>query len=222
MSTNHEQFATASSQLERHGDHIRIDMNHKRGWYPCIGIWRKKYNQDWNLEGTVVLGKADIANCRKFARKFAKCININAINATIDTIEFLREEDFWGMTPEVARYIQAIFEEIKTNRSILSLKSQFEFFTAIPALDLRYFFQNNESLKEFSLLTETSYGPVSRAQVTHISTALRDLSLKTICINCSGFRNNGALEQILSACQKMEGLCTTNEKHSKKVEELIL
>ena len=132
-------------------------------------------------------------------RQFGKSTKTST---AIKTLVLQTEGGFQGITPEIARCLQAFFEEVKENKTIDHFNLDANICTVIPAWNLRYFFNNNDMLNSISLNTER--GMVSLAQSTHLSAALRDLSLNNVNIECNGFTNNGAFEQILFACQKMK------------------
>ena len=114
----------------------------------------------------------------------------------------------WGpeeITPEVVRCPLAFFNEVKENTSIVALSLDIDMCAAIPVPDLRYFFHNNHNLRFVNFVT-TSHRPISLAQSTHLSAALRDLTLENLQFDCSWFANNGAFQQVLFASQKINRL----------------
>ena len=196
MSSN-EQFARACNYLERHGcKHNKrypniIVIDHNPGEPPHI-------KTDTNLLNFPDIHdeQMDVAGWRQFGEAIKTCTAIKALE--------LRAT--WGasqdITPEAAHCLRSCFEGAKENKMFESFHLNTDVCTAIPALDLRYFFNNNHMLS--SVIIITGRNPVSRAQSTHLSAALRNVSFNYLRIICNGFTNNETLEQVLFACQKMK------------------
>ena len=135
-------------------------------------------------------------------RQYGKAIKTNK---NIKQLSLGSVDDSEVVSPEVARCLEAFFNEMKENTSIDIFDLHFCMSTAVSALDLRYFLQNNHALTEVRLL-RNDIGSVFPEESAHISTALRDVSLETLSIDCRDFINNGAFEQILLACRKVKEL----------------
>ena len=194
--TTSEQFARACNQLEGDVDKIEIIIDHDLDRPAYIKADRWKFG--YSLMTVICDKEMHVAGWRQFGK------SIRASD-TIKTLCLRTVGPFQGVTPGIARCMQAFFDEVKENKTIEKFSLYFDVCTAIPALDLRYFFQNDQSLDEVSLSTNRDH--VSLAQSTHLLTALRDLSLKKIIIGpCQQFTNNGAFDQVLFACQKMKEL----------------
>ena len=113
---------------------------------------------------------------------------------------------FQGICCEAAKCLLAFFEEVKENKSIEYFVLDIAVSLAIPSLDLRYFFENNQKLKEIQI--RSSIVSVSPEQSAHISMALRDIPFESLYIKCHSdtFTNNGAFEKILFSCLKVKKL----------------
>ena len=195
MATNNEQFARACNQLERLFDMIEISIHHDLDHPACIKAHTSQFI--YSHETVIHDEEMDVDGWRQFGKSIKT-------SDTIKTLLLQTAEAFQGSTPEIARCIRALFEEVKENKSIYRLVISFDVCSVIPVLDLRYFFQNDPCLSELDLFTFRHQ--VSLAESNHLHAALRDLSLKKLRINCSGFTNNGGFDQVLFACRKMEGL----------------
>ena len=196
MSSN-EQFERACNYLEGHGCNqnkrypniIVIDIN--PGEPPHIKTETNLLNfPDIHDE------EMDVARWRQFGKYITTCTAIKAL--ALRTIHGA----FQDITPEAAHCLRSCFDEIKENKTVENFHLYIDLCTAIPALDLRYFFQNNHMLSSVIIITHRD--SVSRAQSTHLSAALRNMSFNYLRIICNGFTNNGAFQQVLLACQKMK------------------
>ena len=193
MSAN-EQFANACNELQQwHVIRVQIIIHHDLDYPPSMTASTQIVGD--SFDSAIQDYEMDVAGWRQFG---------NSIKTSTYSIRCLELETNWqfhGITPGIAQCLQAFFDEVKENKTIEKFSLYFDICTAIPALDLRYFFQNDHSLNEVNF--SSVFGSVSPAQSNHLLTALRDLSLKKISIRCSGFANNGAFEQVLFACQMM-------------------
>jgi hypothetical protein len=105
------------------------------------------------------------------------------------------------------------FDELKNNTSakVLRLNPRI-----IPSFDLAFFLRHNPNIGCLSIDSEDEEDQVSLEQATIISSALQGVQLNELFrleIETANFRDNGAFEQILSACRGVELLkvrCDTN------------
>lgn len=197
MTTN-DQFARACNQVE---GQKRIQIEIYQGqqgefqWSALLGSY-DILDDMLDIMNRVICDKEmDVASWRQFGKSIKTSTTIKELSL----MGVLQETN-----PEVAQCLRAFFEEINENKTIVALEIHFNVCMAIPALDLRKFFQNNHRLRQVTFRANDRW--ISPAQSAHLSAVLRDLSLKNIIIDCIRFANDGTFEQVLFACQKMKRL----------------
>ena len=201
MSTN-EQFAKACDSLEGgNGDRFWVIYKHDRERSPCINA-----KQD-DIFGRVVHDttyticdeEMDIAGWRQYGKSIKISYAIRTLFLVTSGLE-----DNSSISPAGAQCLQAFLEEVKENKSIVSIKISYDILSTALAMELRRFFENNLKLRDVMIMYRGN-STVTPAQSAYLSTALRDVSLKKLYIRCFSavFTNNGAIEQILSACGKV-------------------
>ena len=214
MSTDiKEKFARACNQIEGGRIHqISVSYLHPPGSSPKLMIR--------NNDGRVVSGsyiqnfRVDFTDSEMNAdlwRQYGKSIKISN---EVKQFDFLGQEQ--EVSPEATQCLQAFFEELKENTSIEKFGiNNITLGTAISALDLRYFFQNNNTLRDTTIVIGQQ---VTQAQSAKIATALRDVSMNMVFIRgyarggrLGGFFHNEAFKQIISACQRVGLLGCTLE-----------
>ena len=132
MTTN-EQFARACNQLEGEVEGIEIIIHQSEG------------EPDLPSSILVLIDNTDIRNSDIYDeemdvdgwRKFGKSIKTSN---KVNKLWLQMIEPFQGIAPEIVRCLHAFFEEIKENKTVEEFHSD-DVCTAIPTLDLRYFFQ---------------------------------------------------------------------------------
>ena len=142
----------------------------------------------------------DVRTWREYGQSVKRSKTIKSLHLTIEIHG--APDRLIDITPERAQCFRAFFEKAKGNQSILWIKFDMRLITAVSPLDLGYFIENNKSLSSVELWGSC---PVSRAQSAHVFTALLDKPLNSIWIECF-FVDNGAYEQILLACKKVNSL----------------
>ena len=192
MSVN-EQFVTACNRLEEaRVEDLYVNYKHLPGLSPSIEVATNSNTTGLNTD--IRDKEMNVAGWRRYGKSIKT-------NNTVKYFSCSGGRD--GFSPEAAQCLQVFFEELKENTSIEKITFSHAFSTAISALDLRYFFQNN--LRRISL---HDYGhSITLAQSAHLSAALRDIDFEDILITCGhGIFSNEAFEQLLSACRKVKML----------------
>ena len=193
-----EQFVRACNRLDEWTvKSIQVCFMNVRGRSPFIKARSLEFGSDsWNSE----IHDEEMGDAGWSWRQYGKAIKNS------EEVELLFLQSAGESLPEADQCLQTFFEEVKENKSIKSLYLDIPMSMSVSAMDLRYFFQNNVKLQQIRL---GSISLVSPVQSIHVATALRDVNLErfSICIDCNDmFTNNGTLEQIIWACQKVKTL----------------
>lgn len=130
-------------------------------------------------------------------RRYGQYVKTSAIKRVNFKVEQEIDSDH-EILPEAARCLEAFFMELKEHESIVYISFDMRIVTAIPQMDLRYFFLNSDSALEVRL---SSRNPVSLAQSTHVSASFKDVPLEKLQIGSMNFIRNGSFEQILVAAK---------------------
>jgi hypothetical protein len=171
---------------------------------------------DINFFHGVILGEAHKTYCYTIHNEDCTHLAIwrrlaTAINST-HTISHLvlsyddLDDDYEFNAPLIVRNqcVESFYEELKNNKSIVHLEmSHFNFDVVLSSSMLGYFLQNNTSIEKLTLVSRT---PVTLERSNVLSSGLVNAKLKEIEMRHCRFENNGAFEQIVSACTGVETL----------------
>ena len=189
---NNQQFAEACNLLEGEWPPAEIEVCICEFPHPHISV---STGGSLSMPSKFIDREMQPANWRRYGQSVKKCYSIKDVQLSLND-----ESEIW---PEAAQCLEAFFEELKENKTIEYILLDLDVSTAISPLDLRHFFQENSNLKCVELRSDF---PVTPVESTHISTALRDVSLNRLCMAGCNFMNNGSLERIISACKTVNEL----------------
>ena len=205
MSTS-DQFARACNRLDGYEGTIKVRYHLPGTWGGVFPMSRHTpLIEAWSSTQDIKDKDMDIAGWRQYGRAIKASPKIDKIElkADVDRDEDGRPE---VISQEAAPCLYAFFEELKENTSIEEFKLDVYASSAISAVDLRYFFQNNPKSRKVHLIGP----PLSPGQSAHIiSNALRDIPLNELIWNVEpgvDEISRSAFEQILLACRNVKVL----------------